>query len=224
ARDSYEVTGEWTNLVKLSARDRLTVGTLFNHIAGVENLTSTVPYTAVSDGSRNSGALYAQLDHQLSDTVKFIAGFQTNRIGNIPVNTVPRVGVIWTPSAWSVKALYGQAFRAPSLNENLINHPGLEGNPNLLPEKVATFDLGVSYRRNHFEGGVDYFHSRITDSIVNIPDGARFRFVNLGDVVFNGLEVEGKYFFRKDLLLQGSMLKQANHDGNGVGDISPVPI
>jgi hypothetical protein len=62
---------------------------LFSHIAGVEELTSTTPYTIVADGSRNSGALYAQIEHQLRDDLRLIGGFQTNKIGNISVNTVP---------------------------------------------------------------------------------------------------------------------------------------
>jgi hypothetical protein len=70
--------------------------------------------------------------------------------------------------------------------------------------------------------GVDYFHSKFTDSIVNLPGPTRSVFFNFGQVTFNGFEVEGKYYFRRDFFLQGSTLYQTNADQNGVTNVSPV--
>ncbi len=62
--------------------------------------------------------------------MKLIGGFQANKIGSLALDVVPRGGVIWSPATrWNVKALYGQAFRAPSINETSLNHPGLQGDP-----------------------------------------------------------------------------------------------
>jgi outer membrane receptor protein involved in Fe transport len=47
-------------------------------------------------------------------------------------------------------------------------------------------------------------------------------YFNLGQVTFNGFEVEGKYYFRKDFFLQGSTLYQTNVDQNGIANVSPV--
>ena len=44
-----------------------------------------------------------------------------------------------------------------------------------------------------------------------------------GEVTFNGVELEGKYYFRKDFFAQGSMLYQTNQDGNGVSNVTPIP-
>ena len=171
---------------------------MFNRIEGVELFTATSPATVTAEGKRLGGAFYAQIDHQLLRNVKVIAGFQTNKIGSIPLDTVPRGGVVWELSSWaSVKALYSQAFRAPSLDENLLNNPGLAGNPNLKPEKVATFDLGVYFKDRRLQTGVHYFHSKFTDNIVTLPGPTRSVFFNLGQVTFNGVEVEGKYYFRR---------------------------
>lgn len=222
-RDSSEFIAEWTNLVTLTNRDRLTAGALFNRIEGTELYTGVVPATISAQGSRPGGAFYAQIDHQFRDDLKVIGGFQTNKIGNIPLDTVPRGGVVYTPTAWaSIKALYGQAFRAPSLDESLLNRPGVVGNPNLLPEKVGTFDLGVSFQGNRFQGGVDYFHSKQSDSIVTVA-GTPARYVNLGEVTFDGVELEIKYYLQKDFYFQGSMLYQTNADGNGKNNVTPIP-
>jgi hypothetical protein len=48
-------------------------------------------------------------------------------------------------------------------------------------------------------------------------------YFNFGQVTFNGVEVEGKYYFRKDFFFQASTLYQRNIDGNGVSNVSPVP-
>jgi outer membrane receptor protein involved in Fe transport len=223
-RDSNEGIAEWTNLIKLSSKDRLSAGGLFNRIEGFELFTGTTPVTVTMEGKRLGGAFYGQLDHQLLQNLKLIAGFQTNKIGDIPLDTVPRAGIVWAPASWgSVKALYSQAFRSPSLDENLLNNPGLGGNPNLSPEKVATFDLGFYFQRNSLQGGVHYFHSKFTDNIVTAPEPTRSVFFNLGQVTFNGVEVEGKYYFQKDFFLQGSTLYQTNSDGTGAANVSPVP-
>jgi outer membrane receptor protein involved in Fe transport len=223
ARDSSEFISEWTNLITLTSKDRLSVGGLFNRIEGVETFTGVVPATISAEGSRIGGAFYGQIDHQLLHDVKLIAGFQTNKIGSIPLNTVPRAGMIWTPSPWaSVKVLYGKAFRAPSLDENLLNRPGVVGNPNLLPETVETIDAGIAFQGKRMEVGADYFHSKLTNSIVTVA-GTPARYMNLGQITFNGGEVEGKYYFQKDFFLQASMLYQTNSDSAGKTNIPPIP-
>ena len=166
-RDSQELVLEWTNSIAFSNWDRLTVGTLFNHVEGQETYFGIDTPFQISDGSRPGGAFYAQWDHQLVDTVKLVGGFQVNKIAGTGLNVVPRAGVVWNPTSHvGVKALYSGAFRAPSINETMLNHPALQGNPDLKPEKVGTLDLSVSYQANRFQGALTYFHSRQTDSIV----------------------------------------------------------
>jgi outer membrane receptor protein involved in Fe transport len=223
-RDSSEAIAEWTNLITVTSKDRLSLGGLVNRIEGVEFFTATVPATVDAEGRRFGEAVYGQLDHQLLDNLKLIAGFQTNKIGSLSLDTVPRAGLVWAPtSKTSVKALYSQAFRAPSLDENLLNNPGLGGNPNLQPEKIATFQVGVYFEGSRAQVGIDYFHSKFTDSIVSLPGPTRSVFFNFGQVTFNGFEVEGKYYFCRDFFLQGSTLYQTNADQNGVTNVSPVP-
>jgi outer membrane receptor protein involved in Fe transport len=223
-RDSNEAIGEWTNLITLTSKDRLSAGGLLNRVEGVELFTGTVPALTTAEGRRYGSAFYAQIDHQLLDDVKLIAGFQTNKIGAIPLNTVPRGGAVWTPSSrTSVKALYSGAFRAPSLDETLLNNPGLGGNPNLKPETVKTFDLGFYFEDNRFQAGIDYFHSKFNDLIVDLPGPTRAVYFNFGQLTFNGAEIEGKYYFGKNFFLQGSALYQVNVDGTGKSNVSPVP-
>ena len=223
-RDSQELVLEWTNFVELGRRDRLTFGTLFNHVEGQETYFGLDTPIQISDGSRPGGAFYGQWDHQLLDTLKVVGGFQFNKVGTIAVNAVPRIGVIWNPTSHlGLKALYSGAFRAPSINETTLNHPVLQGTPGLKPEKVRTLDLSVSYQANRFQGALTYFYSRQTDSIVIVPGPDRAKYMNLGEATFQGFELEGKYYLRKGFFLTGSVSYQANQDGNGNSNITPVP-
>lgn len=223
-RDSQELVLEWTNSMTVSNRDQLIFGTLFNHIQGQETYFGIDPPIQISDGSRPGGAFYGQWDHQLVDTVKLVGGFQFNKIDGTGVNVVPRVGAIWNPTSHiGVKALYSGAFRAPSINETMLNHPALQGTPGLRPEQVGTLDISVSYQANRFQGALTYFHSRQTDSIIVDTRPVRWVYLNLGEATFHGFELEGKYYLRKSLFMTGSVSYQANQDGNGNRNITPIP-
>ena len=74
----------------------------------------------------------------------------------------------------------------------------------------------------HLQLATDYFHSQQSHSIVTVGH-APIHYENLDGVTFNGVEVEGKYYFRRDFFAQGSMLYQTNHDQNGVSNVTPIP-
>lgn len=223
-RDSNEVVLEWTNTLTPTSRDQLTFGTLYNHIAGQETYFGITPAITISEGTRSGGALYAQLDHRLLRNLKMIGGFQANKIGSLDLSVVPRAGIIWNPRPLvTVKGLYSSAFRAPSINETRLNHPGLAGNPLLRPEKVGTLDVGISYQGEQVQGGVNYYHSRQTDSIIVDSSTPRWLYRNLGEATFQGVEFEGKYYLSRNLFALGSYSYQVNEDNNGLSDITPVP-
>ena len=82
-----------------------------------------------------------------------------------------------------------------------IGGPSLIGNPNLVPEKVATIDVELGYQGNRFQAGIDYFHSVQTDNIVQSNVTTTGTYMNLGRTTFNGVEADGKYYFQKLLPL-----------------------
>ena len=174
-------------------------------------------------GTRNGSGGYVQLDHLIVNGVKGIVGLQANKIGNLDTSVVPRGGIIWVPNgAFSVKALYGEAFRAPSINETTLAHPALSGNPNLLGEKVGTFDVELAYQHDRAQGSVNFFHSRQTDSITIDTTTTPWHYANLGEATFHGVEFEGKYDVTKQVFLLGSILHQSNESG-GVANITSIP-
>ncbi|HET9833441.1 MAG TPA: TonB-dependent receptor, partial [Vicinamibacterales bacterium] len=222
-RDSSEQLLEWTNIVHPTNRDQLTLGALYNHQQGGETFYGLGFPIPISIGTRNGSGGYVQLDHLIVNGVKGIVGLQANKIGNLDTSVVPRGGIIWVPNGpFSVKALYGQAFRAPSINETTLAHPALSGNPNLLPEKVGTFDVELAYQHDRVQGSVNFFHSRQTDSITIDTTTTPWHYANLGEATFHGVEFEGKYYVTKQVFVLGSILHQANESA-GVQNITPVP-
>jgi len=230
-RDSSEAVFEWSNRLALTKRDKLTFGALYNYQQGHEYFYFDDSPFLISHGSRPGGAAYIQLDHELLSTVKIIGGLQQNKIGHLDSDVVPRVGAIWTPNShFGLKALYSQAYRAPSINETSIDFvppaalggPSLIGNPNLLPEKVATTDLEFSYQASRVQASIDVFRSRQTNNIVEDNVVANGTYINLGEALFHGIEGEAKYYVRDHWYITGSFIYQKNHDGNGNSDITPI--
>lgn len=228
SRDSYEAVLEWTNHVSLGERDHLTFGALYNYLRGAENFYFGGVTTVISHGSRPGEAFYAQLDHKLLENLKVIGGLQANKIGGLNLNVVPRAGVIWKPAShYAVKALFSQAFRAPSINETkmdyvpppVIGGPSLIGNPKLSPEKVSTSDLELLYGNKRVEAEINYFYSSQTNDIV---EGAT-SYLNLGKAAFQGGEFEVKNYLRKDFFVTVAGSYQGNHDGSGNKNITPIP-
>ncbi len=230
-RHSHEMVAEWSNVLRVTHKDELTFGALFDHIMGMETFFGAVPAEVIADGERPGGGFYAQLDHSLLPTLKLVGGFQANKIGDLKLNVVPRAGVIWSPTVhYSLKALYSEAFRAPSLNETLLDYvpppsiggPSLIGNPALKPEEVSTIDLALNYQGVRFQGEAGYFHSHQTNNIIQANVVTSGTYVNLGEAVFQGFEFEAKYYLTKNLFFTGSGLYQANHDGNGNTNLTPI--
>jgi outer membrane receptor for ferrienterochelin and colicin len=223
--DSHEADLEWTNFITFSAKDRLTLGTVYNHIAGSDLFTSAVPNFLDAHGKRNAGEGYVQWEHKLTDEIRLIGGVQLNKIGAIALQAVPRGGIVWNPSSHiTMKVLYGEAYKAPSIAFTTLNDPDVKGNPNLISEKVGTIDAQLSYQSNRVQASADYFHSRLDDLIYTTTSGFPGTLYNSPiPVNVQGGEAEGKYYVQRDWFVTGSMLYQHNDSGQGVSNLSPSP-
>lgn len=109
----------------------------------------------------------------------------------------PRLALVWSADYnLSFKALYGQAFRAPSFTElYAINNPVALGNTNLKPEVINTYELALNYKpNNNLELDFNVFNYHIDDSIQFVPDtGANtVSAKNSGEQTGHGIEVEAK--------------------------------
>jgi outer membrane receptor for ferrienterochelin and colicins len=107
--------------------------------------------------------------------------------------TNPRAALIYSPwDKTTVKFLYGQSFRAPSLFELFYAAPGNEANPSLRPETVRTKELVWEQDlANHFGMTVSAFDYPIRGLIGQEVDPANgnFFFANSGSLNLRGMDV-----------------------------------
>jgi outer membrane receptor protein involved in Fe transport len=222
-RRAHETIVEWTNSMKLREATQVSFGVLTNRVQGREVYEGIEPAITISDGSRQAAGFYGQIVQNIGHRLNVVGGLQANKIGSLALDVVPRSGVVVRVGPRvHVKALYSKAFRAPSINETRLNHPGLAGNPDARPEKVGTFDLEWSYHGRRLQGSLGYFHSRHTDSIIVDSSGPRWLYRNSGEATFQGGEASAKYYVHPTVLVLGSMVYQTSEDEQGRTHVTPV--
>jgi outer membrane receptor protein involved in Fe transport len=98
----------------------------------------------------------------------------------------------------------------------------------LSPEKVNTIDVGINYQDDVVQFGLNGFHSRMDNLIIQDRDLSRYAIPtwdNIGEVTIFGLECEGKYYLSKELLFEGSILYQESKDENTKEEhVTPLPV
>lgn len=167
---------------------------------------------------------YLQLEYQATDRMKLVGGMQGNMPGDIPGGIVPRAGVILSPNDnWTIKFLYGEAFRSPYNPERHIDVPFVvEGNPNLVPEVIQTFDAQIAYRTEDYRFAATYFHSDYFNSIERtgtLPE----TYVNLSGLKIQGVELENQWRLSERWRWVGSVTYQ-NSDYNGEYNVTAAPL
>lgn len=132
----------------------------------------------------------------------------------------PRAALVWeTQHNLTTKFLYGRAFRAPSFAELFTaNNPVVAGNPDLDPEVINTFEIAFDFRpRHNLQTGLNIFYYEIDDLIefVSEPGLASSTAQNVGEQEGRGVEVEGSWTIRPDLLINANYAYQNTEDTNG---------
>lgn len=114
--------------------------------------------------------------------------------------TSPRIAWVHKfRESFSVKAIYGEAFRVPVANElYLENNPVLLGNPNLKAETVKTSELIAFFENSRVRFQLGYFDSRYNNAISQVAvDGLR-QFANVEASRSAGVEGNMSYEFHEN--------------------------
>jgi outer membrane receptor for ferrienterochelin and colicins len=160
------------------------------------------PFFTYIDDNRTSQifAFYLQDEFSLSNQLILNAGVRYDKYDTFGNTINPRIGVIYNPIQKSYfKLLYGSAFRAPNVYELYYTSPilNLEGNPDLKPETIQTYEaIYDQYFSQGFRGSLSFFYYKIKDLMTEIPDpipGPNFGYLiyeNIDEVVSRGVETE----------------------------------
>ncbi len=176
-------------------------------------------------------AVYSQLDYQLTPGLKLIAGAQFNQTPYTG-SFVPRLGAVahFTPE-FGLKALYGQAFNAPTPPQTDASIPlgggvNVVGNPSLSPEFIDTADLQFFYNHPSFQSSLGFFYSHQSSLIVQEPQigsATNRSYYNSQQLNLMGMELESKYLPTSNIYFLGSLTYQESNDGNGNTGVSFTP-
>lgn len=136
-----------------------------------------------SEDERNLLGLYAQYQRPLWQQAELTVGVRYDKYDAINGILSPRVGLVQqlTP-VHSLKLLYGEAFRAPTLAETgLLNNPLQVGNPDLDHETIQTWDaiwmaqwqklgLTLGWFHNHIEAPIAQKIVNHINTLVNLDE------------------------------------------------------
>lgn len=171
-----------------------------------------------------SHSFYTQMDYQLLDWLNVVGGLQYNKQEAVSGDVSPRVALIAQfDEHWGAKALYGKAYREVSASERFVNLlPVAVGNPTILPETIKTFDLQLFYEAQNLSFAATYYHSKQED-LIKVITGPPNTIINAGEVIYDGIELEGKWKANKNWEIIGNLSYQTNRDKNGMDDANYSP-
>jgi iron complex outermembrane receptor protein len=158
-------------------------------------------------GSRRVLGIYAQYLHTLATRTSLTVGLRYDNYHDIATRLSPRLGIVHPfTNNQILKVLYGEAFRAPTLNETgLINNPVILGNPNLTHEIVKTWDIIWLTTAKNIHSSVGWFFNHYDHPISTkiIRNNVR-QFANVESSEAQGLELEASYQLDPHWLVRGT--------------------
>jgi len=177
-----------------ASRMRLTAGSEFRRILHALYYEQLPDLTRLRDDEPfNVASVFAENELQLFPRLSLVTGFRWDVNSRGHDGLTPRLALVATPNqATTIKALYGQAYRAPSAAEADIASSYYQRNPSIRPEKNRTFELDVQRRLGSpLLFGVSVFDYRLRDLIdqVDAGDGG-VRFENLNASHAAGVELQ----------------------------------
>ncbi|MBM2833093.1 MAG: hypothetical protein HW406_254 [Candidatus Brocadiaceae bacterium] len=168
----------------------------YDVLDSVQDFSDTYPF--LKEATRRIWSVYLQDTWDITDTLNLTLGARHDHYNDFGGATSPRSALTWAfMKDASLKLLYGEAFRAPNFVEMFTtNQPAIQGNEDLDPETIRTYEVGLSYRFNKYiTSGINYFNNDIKDLIVRRTlesNQNTSRYENFGDAHIQGVEMETK--------------------------------
>lgn len=160
------------------------------------DVTNT-PYIYLDDKQRELVFLSLQDEWQINNDWEFVAGARFDRYSDFGSTFNPRLALVWdSERAWTAKFLYGQAFRAPSMQELYItNNPLTLGSADLKPETIGFYEAVFDYHNDDNWQLTANIYTYEAQDLIATSIGADDinRFNNVGEQDGYGVEIEAKW-------------------------------
>ena len=161
--------------------------------------------------------IYAQDEWNIVRDWTLTAGVRHDNYSDFGGTTNPRLALVWdVTQSLTAKLLYGQAFRAPSFNEQYSINAAANGNPNLAPETIKTLEEAFSWQmRKDTLLNLNFFHWQADNLILNVTNPAPapgLTYQNSGKQYAGGVELEGVLDASSTVRLTGNYSYQQTID------------
>ena len=171
---------------------------------------------------------YVQDEWNFSRDWMLTAGVRHDRYTDFGGSTNPRVALVWDiDQDLTAKLLYGNAFRAPSFTEQYGINPVANGNPDLKPEKIRTWETALNWQaRGDMQLNVGFFHYDMLDmirAVANTAPAVGATFQNAGKQHGNGIEVEAVWDATRSVRIDANYAYQKSIDEATGQDAGSAP-
>ena len=192
----------------LSARNSLTYGGSFRHVETFSNITGTNIH------AQNLWALYAQDEWQLAKRTRLFTGLRLDDNSLYGANVSPRISLVHhLPAAQTLRATFGTAFRAPTLEDSYVDlmipvapqtNLHAVSSAGLKPEYLLNYEFGYRKELPHGYMGASLYYNRVTGLIGSratafFPSppyppntASESETINVGNAQVYGLELEAQ--------------------------------
>ena len=137
----------------------------------------------------------------------------------------PRAGLIYNPwEGGTLKALYGQAYRAPNAYEQFYSS-AQRARPQLDPEKIRTYELVYEqYFARRYRVGISGYYYEVDDLIdQRLASSTEIYFDNLAGVRALGVEFEAEAKLDCGLMARGSYAVQRAENSETGDELTSSP-
>ncbi|MBF0152963.1 MAG: TonB-dependent receptor [Magnetococcales bacterium] len=138
--------------------------------------------------------------------VMLTGGVRLDEYSDMGQSISPRLAAVWQMDDQNIlKVQYGTGFRPPSFLGMYSRFLLLRPNPNLLSEKIRTFDLGYIHRTSSLVGRLTLFDSLLQDMVSMDTAQVPAQNVNIGDIRMQGAEAEIETTVTERIKLTGNL-------------------
>jgi len=189
---------------------------------------SGTPYAFLDENERENSHLFIQDIWHLANDWELTMGLRFDHYSDFGDTTNPRVALVWSARHnLTIKALYGEAFRAPSFAETGEKaNPILLGNPSLKPETLKSYELAFNYKPSYdLTLDLNLFQYYWKDIIQFVPDaGDTTRTAqNTGEQEGHGIELEAAWQVNTYLSVLSNYSWQKSEDELNNADAANAP-
>jgi len=178
---------------------------------------SDTPYAFLDENERENSHVFIQDIWHLANDWELTTGLRFDHYSDFGDTANPRIALVWSARHnLTVKALYGEAFRAPSFAETGERaNPAFLGNSDLKPETLKSYELAFNYKPSYdLTLDLNLFKYYWKDIIQFIPDmsGTTRTAQNTGEQKGHGIELEAAWQVNDHLSILSNYSWQKSED------------